>query len=155
MQTWHRGVGLNYLYLWYLWSDLCKLGFVLKLRGPSIGPASPRVPASPREASPRVQKGGLVPALLHKRGMFCLSDDILNAFSEKSSNVPFNDLYLFVRVAGGNCNWMLFVALYVHCKNDVFHQVDIVACNLPRAPSYGGVRTWVEGSQMHWNRAQY
>ena len=29
----------------------------------------------------------------------------------------------------------------------------IVACHLPRAPSYGGVRTWVEGSQMRGNRA--
>ncbi len=26
---------------------------------------------------------------------------------------------------------------------------SIVACHLPRAPSYGGVRTWVEGSQIH------
>ena len=25
-----------------------------------------------------------------------------------------------------------------------FH-INIVACHLPRAPSYGGVRTWVEG----------
>ena len=30
---------------------------------------------------------------------------------------------------------------------------DIVACNLPRAPSYSGVRTWVEGSQMLGDRA--
>ncbi len=29
----------------------------------------------------------------------------------------------------------------------------IVACHLPRAPSYGGVRTWVEGSQMRGDRA--
>ncbi len=29
----------------------------------------------------------------------------------------------------------------------------IVACHLPRAPSYGGVRTWVEGSQMRRDRA--
>ena len=29
----------------------------------------------------------------------------------------------------------------------------IVACHLPRALSYGGVRTWVEGSQMRENRA--
>ncbi len=29
----------------------------------------------------------------------------------------------------------------------------IVACHLPRAPSYNGVRTWVEGSQMHGDRA--
>ena len=29
----------------------------------------------------------------------------------------------------------------------------IVACHLPRAPSYGGVRTWVEGSQMREGRA--
>ncbi len=28
----------------------------------------------------------------------------------------------------------------------------IVACHLPRAPSYGGVRTWVEGSQMRGYR---
>ncbi len=35
-----------------------------------------------------------------------------------------------------------------------FYQFYIVACHLPRAPSYGGVRTWVEGFQMretaHW-----
>ncbi len=29
----------------------------------------------------------------------------------------------------------------------------IVTCHLPRAPSYGGVRTWVEGSQMRGDRA--
>ncbi len=29
----------------------------------------------------------------------------------------------------------------------------IVACHLPRAPSYGGVRTWVEGFQMRGNCA--
>ncbi len=29
--------------------------------------------------------------------------------------------------------------------NTFYH---IVACHLPRAPSYGGVRTWVEGPQM-------
>ncbi len=33
-------------------------------RTSSIGLASPQVPASPREASPQVQKGGLVPALI-------------------------------------------------------------------------------------------
>ncbi len=38
------------------------------LRRPAIGPASPRVPAGPREASPRVQKVGLVPALLWSKG---------------------------------------------------------------------------------------
>ena len=26
-----------------------------------------------------------------------------------------------------------------------------VACHLPRAPSHGGMRTWVEGSQV-WHR---
>ncbi len=35
-----------------------------KLRRPSIGLASLRVPASPRETSPRVHKVGLVPALV-------------------------------------------------------------------------------------------
>ncbi len=35
------------------------------LASPSIGLASPRVPASPREASPRVQRVGLVPALMY------------------------------------------------------------------------------------------
>ena len=30
---------------------------------------------------------------------------------------------------------------------------NIVACHLPGAPSYGGVRTWVEGSQMRGDRA--
>ncbi len=34
------------------------------VRRSAIGPASPRVPASPREASPRVQRVGLVPALV-------------------------------------------------------------------------------------------
>ncbi len=29
----------------------------------------------------------------------------------------------------------------------------IVTCHLPRAPSYGGVRTWVEGSQMRGGHA--
>ena len=29
----------------------------------------------------------------------------------------------------------------------------IVVCHLPRAPSYGGVRTWVEGSQIRGGRA--
>ena len=29
----------------------------------------------------------------------------------------------------------------------------IVVCHIPRAPSYGGVRTWVEGSQMSGDRA--
>ncbi len=28
-----------------------------------------------------------------------------------------------------------------------FYIVDIVVCHLPGAPSYGGVRTWVEGSE--------
>ncbi len=28
----------------------------------------------------------------------------------------------------------------------------IVACHLPRAPSYGDMRTWVEGSQMRGDR---
>ena len=28
----------------------------------------------------------------------------------------------------------------------------IVACHLPRAPSYGGMKTWVEGSQMRGDR---
>ncbi len=32
------------------------------------------------------------------------------------------------------------------CKH-IFIQY-IVACHLPRAPSYDGVRTWAEGSQM-------
>ena len=36
----------------------------LKLRSPSIRLASPRVPASPREASPQVQKVGLLSALV-------------------------------------------------------------------------------------------
>ncbi len=31
--------------------------------------------------------------------------------------------------------------------------VYIVACHLPRAPSYCGVRTWVEGSHMRVDRA--
>ncbi len=43
---------------------LDKLGLVLKLRMSSIGLAGPRVPASPREASPRVQKVGLLPSLV-------------------------------------------------------------------------------------------
>ena len=40
------------------------LARALKLRRSSVGLASPRVPASPKEASPRVQKVGLVPALI-------------------------------------------------------------------------------------------
>ena len=32
-------------------------------------------------------------------------------------------------------------------------RIHIVACHLPGAPSYGVVRTWVEGSQMRGNRA--
>ncbi len=31
--------------------------------------------------------------------------------------------------------------------------IYIVACHLPGAPSYGGVRTWVEGSQTCGDRA--
>ena len=31
----------------------------------------------------------------------------------------------------------------------------IVACHLPGAPSYGGVRTWVEGSQMRGDNVEY
>ena len=47
-------------------------------------------------------------------------------------------------------------------QNGVFHLKKkhvslkgehIVACHLPRAPSYGGARTWVEGSQMRGDRA--
>ncbi len=33
------------------------------------------------------------------------------------------------------------------------YDIYIVVCHLPRAPSYGGVRTWVEGSQMRRDRA--
>ncbi len=63
-----------------------------------------------------------------------------------------------------------------HCRNDIWPKVHrptlipkrkatseklrffwgrvyIVTCHLPRAPSYGGVRTWVEGSQMRGDRA--
>ncbi len=36
---------------------------------------------------------------------------------------------------------------------NVLLEGNIVACHLPRAPSYAGVRTWVEGSQMCENRA--
>ena len=51
-------------YLWFYWSDFDKIGLILKLRSSSVGLASPRVPASPREASSRVQKVRLVPALV-------------------------------------------------------------------------------------------
>ena len=58
-------VGAYYLtYLWFYWSDLDKLGLILKLRISPIGLASPWVPASPGMASPRVQKVGLLPALV-------------------------------------------------------------------------------------------
>ena len=57
-------VGVHYLiYLWSPLSYLDEQGLILKLRTSSIGPASPRVPASPSKASPRVQKVGLFPAL--------------------------------------------------------------------------------------------
>ena len=40
------------------------------------------------------------------------------------------------------------------CRKFLFGNcINIVACHLPRAPSYGGVRTWVEGSQMRGDRA--
>ncbi len=57
-------------YLWIHWSDFDKLGLILKLRRPSVGLASPREPTSPSKASPRVQKGGLVPALLWNSKFF-------------------------------------------------------------------------------------
>ncbi len=38
---------------------------------------------------------------------------------------------------------------YMHYVNPSY----IVSCHLPRAPSYGGVRTWVEGSQIRGDRA--
>ncbi len=33
-------------------------------------------------------------------------------------------------------------------RNPIWLPEYIVACHLPRVPNYGGVRTWVEGSQM-------
>ncbi len=42
---------------------------VLKLRSPSNGLASPRVPLSPRKAAPWVQKFGLLPALAQRQLM--------------------------------------------------------------------------------------
>ncbi len=47
----------------------------------------------------------------------------------------------------------LSVDLNEHGTYTLQLHVYIVACHLPRAPSYGGVRTWVEGSQMHGDRA--
>ena len=53
------------------------LGLILKLRSPPIRLAIPRVPASPREASPRVQKVGLVSALVHGTHSFKNIDNFI------------------------------------------------------------------------------
>ncbi len=44
--------------------------------------------------------------------------------------------------------------LYVFSLVTLCKSVYIVACHLPRAPSYGGVRTWEEGSQMRGDTIQ-
>ncbi len=52
--------------LWTRESESNFKGLILKLGSSSVGLASPRVPASPRVASPQVQRVGLVPALVHR-----------------------------------------------------------------------------------------
>ncbi len=40
--------------------------------------------------------------------------------------------------------------MYMYYLNGLYY---IVTCHIPTAPSYGGMRTWVEGSQMRGDRA--
>ena len=75
--------------MWTRVAQMDKLGLVLKLRKSPVGLASPQVPASPREASPRVQKVGLVPALMHTAPS-CM----LIRCSCLVHHVPLNPLYV-------------------------------------------------------------